>query len=221
MTHVTEALQRVARAAPAAAEALAELLGRERWALWCTLYVDASNAGGPTHSRPGERPSALWAWGARGRIGDEVAALLGVDATFAASGSIPEVGRTTHSSVAELWGIAHALRETLARWPFFAGVGVRCDNLSAVNALAGCDGRGTVGGKMDPVGRLARHTIAEQLRAAGVLVRGTHVRGHGRADLDRQKAFNGHADALARQAAIKLNRTDRTGTNEHDRTDTQ
>lgn len=108
------------------------------------------------------------------------------------------------SEKGELWGIVEAVNHTLTVWPWLGGIGVRCDNDAAVRAVAGCDARG---GELRGNGPLqpARKALAHMLRGAGVLARATHVRGHGRADLDRQKAFNGHADHLARRAARRIN----------------
>jgi len=183
---------------------LRAILERSTWGLWCTLYVDSSNAGGGALTCP-ERPAHGWAWGARGRATDVVADLLGAPRYLTLSGLSPEAGGKD-SGVAELWGIVHAVRACLGAWPWLAGVGVRCDNLEAVNAVAGCDGRGRCD---DGPRRLrpARHALCDVVSATGgVHLRATHVRGHGRADLDRQKAFNRDADLLARGAARSANR---------------
>src|SRR5688500_15963609 len=63
------------------------------WAMWATLYVDSSNAGGPA-----------WAWGARGKLCAHVAAAMKSPATWSASGPSPECHGSPHSGVAELWG---------------------------------------------------------------------------------------------------------------------
>lgn len=188
-------------------EAVRELAARERWVHWGTVYVDASNAGGPAHTHPGERPSALWAWGARGRIHEELAGLANVEHTFIADGGLEHLGPVARSDLAELWGIVGAVEHALRVWPFLEGVGVRCDNQSAVAAVAGCDGREHKPCK-DKAVQAARDALRAVLRrAGGVLVRATHIRGHGRAEHDRQRAFNAHCDELARQRAVAINTT--------------
>lgn len=188
-------LERTAERCPTAdLDRLRQILDDYQWALWATLYVDASNAGGG----PG-----AWAWGARGRISDEVAAVFGVEPTFHASGPTPQAKTTLDSGIAELWGIYHALQYTLAAWPFVVGLGVRCDNLGAVEALAGCDGRR---GPRPPKRLAPAHAaIAKLVQSHDVLLRGVHVRGHGRADTSQRRAFNGSADSLARRAARQIN----------------
>ena len=52
---------------------------------------------------------------------------------------------------------------------------------------------------------VARERLTEVLTGAGVLVRATHVRGHGRAGEAPQRAFNHDADRLARRVALEIN----------------
>lgn len=213
--HVEVTLARIGDRVPEATRSgLREILQRERWAMWCTLYVDASNAGG----KPGE--PAAWGWGARGRLHDEVAALLDVPAYRTLQGASPEaVG--ADSGVGELWGIVHAVAQTLDRWPWLVGMGVRCDNLEAATAVGVCCPRGW---PLEAHRKNLKHWLrrnpkirqtaiaAAQLRLAevahpiGLYLRGVHVRGHGRADMGRQRAFNRDADRLARAAATSANR---------------
>jgi hypothetical protein len=156
---------------------LRELLARKQWALWATLYVDSG------------RPNGAWTWGARGRIGEEVAALLGGPLYLTASGPTPEAVVAGDSGVGELWGIAHALRAALAAWPWLAGAGVRCDNAEAVAAL----------GKQATQCRKGLRPALAVIRGLpqGFAIRGHHVRGHGRAAEPQQRAWNAQADRLA------------------------
>ena len=180
-----------------------EALQRDPWGLWCTLYVDSSNAGSQT--LPSD-PRRQWAWGARGRATDSVVDILETRSTFERSGLTPEaIG--ADSGVAELWGIVHAVRATIEVWPWLAGIGVRCDNLEAVTAVAGCDGRRPLNQqscrrKLRP----ACEALAEVVRPHRIHLRATHVHGHGRADTSAKQAYNRGADSLARRAARTANR---------------
>lgn len=208
-THVEHTLALVgARLPDGAAERLRPVLAVERWALWCTLYVDSSNAG----SVPGA--AASWGWGARGRVGDAVAEACGTFPHLTLSGTAPEAAGAD-SGVGELWGIVHAVEQVLASWPWLAGVGVRCDNLEAVGHVVDCDARGDVDRlrqaferelRRDPESRrtaiaAARLRLAEHATPIGLHLRAAHVRGHGRAGEAPQRAFNRQADAAARSAA--------------------
>lgn len=208
-THAGQTLALVAAQLPdGAVDRLRPILAVERWALWCTLYVDSSNAG----SAPGAASS--WGWGARGRVGDAVAEACGTFPHLTLSGVAPEAAGAD-SGVGELWGIVHAVEQVLASWPWLAGVGVRCDNLETVGAVADCDARADVDRlrqaferelRRDSESRrtaiaAARLRLAEHAAPLGLLLRATHVRGHGRADLGRQRSFNAQADRLARSAA--------------------
>jgi hypothetical protein len=158
---------------------LRAILEVEPWSLWATLYVDAGG-GGP------------WHWGARGRVGLEVGALLpGPGAFLVASGDCPEAA-AGDSGQGELWGIAHALAAAIRAWPWLTGVGVRCDNAEAVRHVAGV-------GRVRPALEGALAAIGDA-RRAGVQVRAEHVRGHGRAETGQQRAWNASADRLARAA---------------------
>ena len=200
--HQLAALERVVAVRPDVEGRVADLLRARPWATWCTLYVDSSNAPGRVAGQP-----ALWAWGARARIGDEIAALLGVSPYLAeAAGPSPLAGRTPRSDLAELWGVCYAAQHVLAAWPWLTGVGVRCDNQATVGAVEGCDGRRrTQRGAYDRHVQAARERLTEVLTGAGVLVRATHVRGHGRAGEAPQRAFNHDADRLARRVALEIN----------------
>ena len=160
--------------------ALRALLAREPWALWATLYVDSG------------RPAGSWTWGARGRVGEAVAALLGGPLYFTAAGDSPEATCPGDSGVAEMWGVAHALRAALVAWPWLAGVGVRCDNLETTEALSR---RGRDRLRLRRPLRDALASLSVLLR--GLAVRGQHVRGHGRAETGAQRAWNHQADRLA------------------------
>lgn len=128
---------------------------------------------------------------------------------------IPEVGATPHSEVAELWGCVHAVA-SVAATPGLQGVGVRCDCDSAVLLLGGVDGRPHPRHeefkrrvKKHPARDIidqARRTVADVLIKHGLLLRATHVHGHGWAGEPAQRAFNGGADYLARVKAIETNR---------------
>lgn len=164
-------IESIREAHPHLVDRLGALLTVNQWALWATLYVDSSNAG------PERLGGRLWAWGARGRIDDATAALFGVDVTFKAAGPSPLAPAGCSSNVAELWGIAYAVQDALRRWPFLAGLGVRCDSLAAVGAVAGCDGR-----RNAQRGRWCKHTLAARahltntLTSAGTRPRDAHAR---------------------------------------------
>lgn len=104
--------------------ALAAYLQENRWGLWCTLYTDASNAGSESN---GPR---TWAWGARARLSDQVAALFEAPAYLTGSGGAPQAG-SLGSHVGEMWAVVHGVSMVLERWPFVRGIGVRSDNQAA------------------------------------------------------------------------------------------
>lgn len=155
---------------------LRTVLAARPWGLWATLYVDASGAGGS------------WSWGARGRVSDEVARLLGGSSYLTASGPTPEVERDD-SGAAELWGAAHAVEAALRAWPWLGGVGLRCDNQEAVRVVAGT-------GRRRPRPELAAALAV--LRTAPVALRAEWVPGHGRSPTARKAAWNDQVDRLAR-----------------------
>lgn len=189
-----------------AADLLRPVFEVREWALWCTLYVDSSDAGGGASTSP-DKSAHAWAWGGRGRLTDEVADILGAPRYLTLSGVSPEAAGKD-SGIAELWGIVHAVRETLVRWPWLAGIGIKCDNAEAVRAVAGCDGRGVGDSTLRRKLRPARDALRDVLRAVGpVSLRATHVHGHNRAEQPQQRAFNRDADLAARRAARDVNRS--------------
>ena len=174
-------------------EAVREALATDTWGLWCILYVDASNAGHGT--------AKAWGWGARARVDDSVASILEAPHGLTRGGLSPEAG-SGDSGIGELWGIVHAVRACIDVWPWLAGIGVRCDNAEAVRAVA-CP-RDRYDGRRVLVPAL--RALRDIVDPARVQIRAKHVRGHNRAELDRQKSFNSQADKLARQAAARVNR---------------
>lgn len=190
-----------------AADLLRPVFEVREWALWCTLYVDSSNAGSGALTSP-DKPAYAWAWGGRGRLTDEVADILGAPRYLTLSGVSPEAAGKD-SGIAELWGIVHAVRATLSCWPWLAGIGVKCDNAEAVRAIRGCDGRD--GGARVWSGcrkklRSAQTALLTLIQPLGVHLRATHVHGHNRAEQPQQRAFNRDADLAARRAARDANR---------------
>lgn len=183
-------------------QALARLLEEKRWGLWCTLYTDASNAGGGSQG---------WGWGARGRIADEVADIFGVSSHFTAAGASPEAG-SEGSHLGEMWAVVHGVRAMMEAWPFIRGVGVRTDSFAAVSALSDCDVRTTFrrqhpnGGPKRVAVDDVREALFELLAPRRLLLRVKHVHGHDRAGEAPQRAFNRQADSLARRAATRANR---------------
>lgn len=182
-------------------QALAAHLEGKRWGLWCTLYTDASNAGG---GRQG------WAWGARARIDEQVTQIFEVPVHLSGSGLSPEAG-SEGSHLGELWAIAHGARMVLDAWPFVRGIGVRSDSQAAVEAVDGCGGRSKFvkrspnGGPRKTAVDDARKALHDLLAERGVLVKAKHVHGHGRAEHAPQRAFNKQVDSLARSTATRAN----------------